>query len=231
MDSIRLLIASENSSSRKGLAAIFSTESSFDVLGSFSFPEMIEKSIILQPDVVLLDLPEEISKYGQSISQLKNECPCSLIIAMVENEQYEGFPEVLAKGIDGCVPRGIVRGCLVKAVELACLAGLFYLPGYFKKVLTQAAYNKPENAPHLKSGDRCTLNNDLTRREMEILQLMVSNCSNREIADKLYISEPTVKTHVSSILRKLGQANRAQAIVYCYKNGLISEFPAVINEN
>lgn len=223
MDKIRLLIANEDSMSRRGLAAIFSSEKDFDVVGDFSLEEAVVKSVSLQPDVVLIDINDEKSGHWQNVVQLKNECPCSLVLALVGDENYERIAALLAaQSIDGCVPKGIIRGCLVKTIELACRAGLLCLPGYFKKMVSFTTPEKIMSHVELK----CGLPGNgayLTKREMEILHLMAKNYSNREIGRKLFISEPTVKTHVSSILRKLGQSNRAQAIVYSYKIGLVSE--------
>lgn len=222
MDRIRLLIASEDSSSRRGLTAIFSTEGLFEVIGDYPVDDAIEKSVASQPDIMLLDLNEEISDLDKKINHLKSECPCSLILALIENQYLARIPDLLAQGVDGCVPRGIIRGCLVKTVELACRSGILCLPGSFKKMASMARTEKIVNIGELKN---CLPNSGeyLTKREMEILQLMARNFSNREIAHKLFISEPTVKTHVSSILRKLGQSNRAHAIVYSYKIGLVNE--------
>ncbi len=226
MDNIRLLIASDDSSSRRGLSAIFTAEDIFNVVGSYPLDETIEKSIQLQPDAVLMDISEDISGYEQKLKKLKSECPYSLILALVENEQSKNVAGIMSHGVDGFVPKGIIRGCLVKAVELSCRAGLFCLPGCYKKMVSISAPNKIVKMEDYKI---CLPNNSemLTKRETEILQLMAKNFSNREIALKLFISEPTVKTHVSSILRKLGLSNRAQVIIYSYKNGLISDSQAV----
>lgn len=227
MDKIRLIIASEDSSSRRGLTAIFSSENLFEVIGDHPVEDAIDKSVSLQPDVMLLDLNNELFDLGKKISHLKSECPCSLILALIENDQIAKIPDLLAQGMDGCVPKGIIRGCLVKTVELACRAGLLCLPGPFKKMASYARADRIISFGEMKN----SLPNSgeyLTKREMEILQLMAKNYSNREIAHKLFISEPTVKTHVSSILRKLGQSNRAHAIVYSYKIGLVNEIMGCI---
>jgi len=229
VNKIRLLIASEDSSARRGLTAIFSSENAFEVLGGFTLQEAIEKSLELQPDVVLVDAPADMNGYGSKVRQIKNGCPCSIIIALVENDRAGELAGVLAQRIDSCVPKGIMRGCLVKTVELACRAGIFCLPGTAKKMIS---FNGEPEARHCNGQAAAAPagGEPLTKREMEILQLLAQNYSNREIAGKLFISEPTVKTHVSSILRKLGQSNRAQAIVYSYKMGLVSE-PRVVSSD
>lgn len=226
MDKIRLLIAGDEPSARQGLTTIFASESVFEVLGSFPLNEAVEKATLLQPDMVVLDILEGISNCGQKVSEIKSGCPCSLILALVGDEHTDGLIEVLDQGLDGCVPRGIMRGCLVKTVELACQAGIFCLPSSVKKKVSFAMPISTIAVGPLKN--RMPGNDEpLTKREMEILQLMAKNYNNREIGKKLFISEPTVKTHVSNILRKLGQNNRAQAIVYSFKMGLVKETEAV----
>jgi DNA-binding NarL/FixJ family response regulator len=227
MDRIRLLIASDDSSSRRGLSAIFAAEVTFIVVGSYPLDDTIEQSIQLQPDAVLLDITEGFSEnpseFEQKLKKLKSGCPYSLLIALIENEQSTYVAGIMSQGVDGFVPKNIIRGCMVQAVELSCRTGLFCLPGCYKKMVS---LNAPNNIVNIDDYKICLPKNSeiLTKREKEILQLMAKNNSNREIALKLFISEPTVKTHVSSILRKLGLNNRAQVIIYSYRNGLINDF-------
>ncbi len=222
MDKIRLVIVSEDLYSLKGLTAIFNTEDVFEVLGGFSLGEALENAISYQPDVVLVDIPDDMmTDYGDKIVEIKGGCPCSLILAVVGEEYRKTLEEVLRNGLDGCVPRGIMRGCLVRTVELACRSGLLCLPRSFKKGDNSSKHTSSSSSPFCRTAIPGQVET-LTRREVEILQLMSENLSNRKIGERLFISEPTVKTHVSNILRKLGQSNRAQAIVYSYKMGLVT---------
>ena len=220
MDKIRLVIVSEDPSSRQCLTAIFASENLFNVLGSFSLEEINDRATFFQPDAIVIDVADDVNKYIEVIKHLKSNCAFSLVFTLVEKEHCENLFEEMFQYIDSCVQKGIMRGCLVKAVELACRAGLFYLPCSLKKMISFAEPDIVTNYCELKNN--LANGETLTRREMEILQLIAKSLSNREIANKLFISEPTVKTHVSNILRKLGQENRSQAIVYSYKNGLIN---------
>lgn len=222
MDKIRLLIVSDDSSSRRGLRAIFDTESVFNVLGESSLAQIIDQSVVFQPDIVLIDITKDIPSHVQVVSQLKKECPYTRVLVLAANEHSYAIPELLTNGIDGCLPRSIMRGLLVKTVELVCQTGLLCLPGFIKKKNIFNINNNVISMDKLKNNVSCN-GESLTRREMEILLLMAENHTNREIAGKLFISEPTVKTHVSSILRKLGQSNRSQAIVYSYRMGLVKD--------
>ncbi|MTI80489.1 MAG: response regulator transcription factor [Firmicutes bacterium] len=212
------MIITAEPSTRLGITSIFSSEEAFAVVGSIP-PKGAEDSCVnKQPDAVLIDITDNPTKYGSVISQIKKQCPYSIIIALVENEHYGLLSEVIGQGANSCLHKGIIRSCLVKAVELACRADIIFLPGTYKRVISEV---RPDNK--LEQLRKSVTTETLTKREMEILHLMSNNLTNREIASKLYISEPTVKSHVSSILSKLGQKNRAQAVVHSYKIGLINK--------
>jgi len=208
--------------------AIFAMEDAFEILGGFTVDEALVKSAALQPDAVLFDLPQNppVPDYIEKLSLMKQECPCSMLLVLADNEPPDRLAGVLTLGIDGCIPKNIMRGSLVKTIELTCRTGILCLPGSLKKAVF---FSVSEAIQRVGCFNKQVAGNreSLTRREMEILTFMAKNYSNREIARKLYISEPTVKTHVSSILRKLGKSNRAQAVVYSYQAGLISEFCAM----
>jgi DNA-binding NarL/FixJ family response regulator len=227
MDKIRMVLGIDNSFSRKGLTAIFKSENIFDVIESMTVTEAIDIAVEAQPDVVLLDILDNVMKNEKRIRQLKNECPCSLILTLVDDEQCEKFADLLAQGIDGFIPRGIMQGQLLKTVELICRSGIFCLPGSAKN---RIVFTGTINHINLDVGHQLIpgSNECLTKREVEVLRLMAQNYSNKEIGKKLFISEPTVKTHVSNILRKLRQSNRAQAIIYSYQCGLLKDMS--INE-
>ena len=216
MDRIRLILGSEDCSSRKGLTAIFSSESTFEVEGCFPLQEAIERSIKIQPDVVLLDIVDKVGEYEKRIRQLKEECPCSLVLVLINDGQVDLMAKLMALGIDGCIPKGIMRGCLVKIVELACRAGILCLPASAKY---KVSYDRTDMVVCRDSAREALMGNEfLTKREMDVLILMAKNMSNHEIATTLFIGESTVKTHVSNILRKLKQENRAQAIIFSFKS-------------
>ncbi|MCF8010652.1 MAG: response regulator transcription factor [Clostridiales bacterium] len=221
MYKIRLLIVSEDSSAGQGLETIFSTENVFDIIGCCSFEEAKEKAISVQPDVVLLNVYDSFQNCNEKIKEIKNGCPCSLLFALV-GEKVESLAEAITNGLDCCLPRNIRRRCIVKAVELAYRAGIFCMPGSFKSLVSFLGTKTSQSESQVKN-KMPDAARSLTRREIEILQLMAKNYPNRKIAGELFISEPTVKAHVSSILRKLNQETRSQAIIYSYKIGLVDE--------
>lgn len=221
MNKIRLLIASEDYSLSRGLSAIFAAESIFEVIGSFTYDEAKHSCIELQPDAVLLDMSAGLAIQEALVQQIRKECPCSMIFAIVEQDQLDDIGAII-QGIDGIITKGIMRGCMVKTVELACRAGVFCIPAALKKKVACCSNEKTANENRLSSLE-LNHGDTLTKREEEILKLLAQNLSNRQIAKKLYISEPTVKSHVSSILRKMGMTNRTDAIIFSYKWGLLEQ--------
>lgn len=219
MDKIRILIVSVSATGRHGLASIFLSNDSFEVLDEVSYEEVLDCAVQRQPDVILCDRPtsdEELNK----MREMKRCCPCTRVITLTGPLSEDDTVMMLNSEADGFVPRNIMPQLLSKIVELACRAGIYCLPSSVRDYICNM--NGNGNANDCESKHERQAGVVLTKRELEILDLMSKNNSNKAIARKLYISEPTVKTHVSSILRKLGQPNRTQAIVYCYRNGILS---------
>lgn len=228
MDKIRLLIVADNASGKEGLQTIFAAENNFKVLGGLLLDQAVQESIALQPDVILFDVTKNAPDLGSKISEIKSGCLFTLMLLMVSGDRFGNLFDLLDQGLDGIISKDIMRGCLVNIVELACRAGLLCLPLSCKRILAGQRVAGGMPAINIKQiNESQTLGDDksLTKREMEILHIMADNYSNRQIAQKLFISESTVKTHVSQILRKLGQKNRAQAVLYSYKIGLLNDKP------
>lgn len=224
MGPIQVLIVSEDEVFRRGIASVFASQKSFQVINSLNHSEAIKLCISSQADLILLDLTVVCPDSTEIVGHLRKLCPCSKIIAIINSDFPEKFADIITKGIDSCLPEGIMRNNLIKAIELVCTSNLFLFPSLVKKFIYHSNHPKLNNvfSIHNYKDDSFACNfEELTNREKEILQLMAQNYTNKEIGKVLYISEPTVKTHVSSILHKLGQSNRSQAIVFAYKNGLL----------
>lgn len=220
MNQIRLFIMSESQGMRRGLAAIFASDKSFDIIGEDGCEEeSFVRAQQLQPDVILYGLkPGEDT--AAMILKIKEACPYTKIFVFITNNTGDEVRAAINAGIDGCISETMLPCHLVKAVELTCKAGVMCLPWSLKRLLKQ-------NEPSPGCGTSTENNNGagtancetnlilpLTAREVEIYKLIVHNYSNKEIGKKLYISQPTVKTHVSSILRKLGLNNRTELILF-----------------
>lgn len=225
MHQIRLFVLCESQGVRRGLSSIFASENSFVVVGESGFdPDSLAEAQKIQPDVILCEFkPGEESL--ETIRLIKEACPYTRVFAFMDTDDLHELPAAIAAGIDGCLPRTMLPGHLVKAVDLACRTGILCLPGSLLKRMIGKRENIEEAVKSNGNGGGPSSGRDggngetklmlpLTAREMEIYKLITQNYSNKEIGKKLYISQPTVKSHVSSILHKLGLSNRTQLMLY-----------------
>lgn len=226
MEAIQVLVVSDDNRIRQGIASIFSTQEKFHVINSLNISETMEQCSYCPADLIILDLTTIKKDAVELVKNLKKRCPFSKVIAIISNDNLEGLADIIVYGIDSCIPEGLMCCNFIKAIELACSTGLFIFPLPAKNQMLQ--YIPPKTTKVLdmysfKENTTTSIVEELTKRELEILELMAQNRTNKEIGKMLYISEPTVKTHVSSILHKLGQSNRAQAILFAYKTGLLKD--------
>lgn len=228
---IRLYIMCEHDGVRKGLSAIFEAENSFEVIGESGCDlDSIAEAQKFQPDAMLCEVKpgDEVT---EMVKLIKDACPYTNVIIFVRNDNIDEARAALVAGADGCLSQTMLPTHLVKVVELTCRTGLLCLPGSLKRLLSEWE-SMPETTANCSNagipGSKCeeSINEQrwkfpLTARETEIYKLIVQNYSNKEIGKKLYISQPTVKSHVSSILRKMGLNSRTQIFLReMQKNGI-----------
>ena len=172
-----------------------------------------------QPDVVLLDLVMPGMDGIQATPRITETSPCSRVIILTSfGEEDKVIPAVRA-GAQGYLLKDIPPDELVKAVRAAYLGQVQLHPDVARKLMSAVAAKEepPAGGPHQAAVD------ELTGRELEVLGLIARGFNNREIAEKMVISEKTVKTHVSSILGKLHLEDRTQAAIYALRHGLAAD--------
>jgi len=239
MHRIRLFIMCELQVVRQGLAAIFVSDSNFEIVGeSAPDPESILKAQKIQPDVILCQVKSN-AEGMEMLKLLKDSCPYTKLFIFNDTEAGDDARAALALGVDGYLTRTMLPCHLVGAVELACRAGVLCLPGSLKKLVSAFGNIRELVINHRDNEDQPGINGDesngelqskyhLTARELEIYRLIIQNYSNKGIGKKLFISQPTVKSHVSSILRKMGLTSRTQLVLYeMQQKGMISENKSV----
>lgn len=213
MHQIRLLVMCDSLVVRRSLAVIFASDSNFVVVGETECDSgSITEAKKLQPDAILGKIPPDDEKGITLIGQLKEACPYSRMFVFIDNDYNWEAYIALAAEVDGWLSKSMLPGDLVKAVELTCRAGVLCLPGFLKKIIRGPKKIIDESSNTGGETEKCPLL-PLTIREMEIYQLLLQNNTNKEIGSKLFISQPTVKSHVSSILRKLGLSSRTQLVL------------------
>jgi two-component system, NarL family, response regulator LiaR len=206
---IRVLITDDHGVVRQGLRMYLSLDPDIQVVGEVSNGrEALEMSRELQPDVVLMDLLMPVMDGIEATGAVRKELPEVEVIALtsvLEDTSVTGAVRAgaigyLLKDTDVEELHRAVRGAAEGRVQLA-----------------------PEAAARLMREVRAPESPDsLTARETEILMLIARGKANKQIASELYLSEKTVKAHVSSILMKLGVQSRTQAALHAVKTGLVS---------
>jgi DNA-binding NarL/FixJ family response regulator len=206
---IRILIADDHPIVREGLAAILGTQPDFDVIGQASDgAELVRLAVAHNPDVVLTDLEMPGVNGVEAIRQLRQESPGTRAIVLTVFDTDDRILGALQAGAQGYLLKGAPRDEIFRAVRIVYEGGSLLQPLVASKVLKHIGGNQPEQ-------------DALTERETEVLRLMARGKMNREIAEQLFISERTVKFHVSSILSKLDAGNRTEAVSVATARGII----------
>lgn len=226
----RILIVDDHTIVRKGLAMVLRLEPDFEVAGEAADgAEGLTLARQLQPDLVLLDLmmPE---MDGQSLAAaLRSELPEVRILFLSGAELDERLLDVLAQGVDGYVMKDIEPDDLRQAIRAVARGEAYLQPAVARRLLDRfsgqaraqaTAMTAVEAYPEPGTIDQPVVE-ELTPRELEILQHMAGAATYREIAAELFISEETVRSHAKHILSKLGQPNRVQAVLTAVRLGLI----------
>lgn len=215
MEKIRVMIADDHSLIREGLTQILELESDIQVIAQASNGrEAVEQAMDLRPDVILMDVNMPIQNGLSAIKELRSKgCPSNVIVLTI-HEDKEYLLEAINIGANGYVMKDAEADTLIDAIRnVNC--GDTYIQPSMASDLIYAIDKSPYKSVRKRFGQK-----DLTPREIEVLLLIADGMNNKEIADKLYISEKTVKNHVSNIFKKLDVADRTQAAIYVFKNHL-----------
>lgn len=212
MKKIKILIADDHSLVREGLKQILELEEDFEVIGQASNGlETLERIKELKPDVLLLDINMPIMGGIPTLKKIKEENINIKTVILTIHEGKEYLLETLELGALGYVLKDSDSLSLSKAIRDAFAGESYIQPKLAADLVREFSSTKIYKA---------SSENDLTRREYEVLSLIADGMNNKDIADKLFISEKTVKNHVSSIFRKINVNDRTKAAIYAYKNNI-----------
>lgn len=222
---IRVLIVDDHAMVRQGLRTFLELQDSsvlpIEVAGEAGNGiEAVEIAQRAQPDIVLLDLVMPQMDGIQATSKIMECSPRSRIIILTSFGEEDKVLPAIRAGAQGYLLKDIPPAELVQAVREVYLGKVQLHPEVAKKLMSVVAAVKEEPT----SSHTATRSDDgLTERERGVLQLIADGMNNREIAEKLVISEKTVKTHVSNILGKLHLDDRTQAAIYALRHGLTTD--------
>ena len=212
-DAIRVLVVDDHAIIRKGIKEVLELvpDILFEGEAENGF-EAIRQNAALQPDVILMDMVMPNMDGIEAIKQIKSEYPQARILVLTTFAGEElVFPAIKA-GALGYQLKDSTPEVLVEAIRQVYRGEAALHPVVARKLLTEIS--TPSDHPPTED--------PLTHRELEVLRLIAQGCENRELAEKLVISEATTRTHVSNILGKLHLASRTQAALYAIKEGLAS---------
>lgn len=210
MNRIRLVIADDHEVVRKGLMLVLRQEPDFEIVAeAHNGREALALAGQWEPDLILLDwkMPEMDGLAAAAAIRRQSPDVRTLILSGAPIEA--AALDALDEGVDGFVHKDTSPADLAEAIRIVA-GGRSYLGPEIKQALVSRA--QARRAPHVT----------LTPREMEVLQLMATAATYREIGEQLHISEETVRSHAKSILAKLDQPNRTQAVIAAVRGGLIS---------
>jgi DNA-binding NarL/FixJ family response regulator len=214
---IRLLIADDEAMVRKGLRLVLETEDDMQVVGEAADGfEAIDEARRLAPDVVLMDVRMPRLDGVEACRRLVSELASKVVVLTTFDLDEHLFAAVRA-GASGFLLKASPPEDLVTAIRAAHAGNALVEPRMTKRLLDEFA-RRPSQAPAGQIPARFA---ELTDREVDVLREVVSGASNAEVAERLFISETTVKTHVNHILAKLGVRDRIQAVVLAYDEGLV----------
>jgi DNA-binding NarL/FixJ family response regulator len=209
-------VADDQEVVREGFAALLGTQKDMTVVArAADGAEAVMLSAEHGPDVVLMDVRMPVMdgiEATRRIAEAGNDRPRILILTTFDLDDY--VYEALQAGASGFLLKDVPAEALFDAVRVVAAGDALLAPAITRRLIAEFARMRPRQVkPDSLSA--------LTRRETEILGLVAEGLSNREIASRLVLSDETVKTHVSHMLRKLGLRDRAQAVVVAYESGLV----------
>ncbi|MCB8948913.1 MAG: response regulator transcription factor [Ardenticatenaceae bacterium] len=215
---IRILLVDDQALFREGLHTLLSVHDDLQVVGEASNgQEAIDAVAKLAPDVVLMDLRMPVLNGVAATKQITESAPNSRVIVLTTFDDDDYVFDGLRAGAVGYLLKDVPSAKLVEAIRAAARGESFLQPSVAAKVV--AEFSRMSGA---KTADpQEELVEPLSERELEILGVLATGASNREIANQLYITEGTVKNHVTNILGKLGVRDRTQAALKAKEMGLI----------
>ena len=214
MSECKVLIADDHVIVREGLIALLNLADDIKVVGEAADGrEAIDMTEQLRPDVVLMDIRMAELDGVQATREIRARFPEVHVIALTNYDDDEYVFDCLRYGASGYLLKDVSPEDLVKAIKSAVQDESLVDPSVLNKVLTQFRQLTEDGSNHA--------DHKLSSREQEVLEALTAGLSNKEIAQRLYIAEKTVKAHFSSIYRKMNVSTRSQAIVVAVKTGLV----------
>lgn len=208
MTAVRVLVVDDQRLVREGIASLLDIQPGIDVIGTAADGrQAVEQTLALAPDVVLMDVRMPEMDGVDAVAVLKKRAPGCRVVMLTTFDDEEYVVQALRAGAAGYLLKDLPAAELAEAVRLAH-AGVTQLDDAAARHVAAALTPRSTGALPRQSTDA------LTDRETDVLRLIAAGATNREIAARLFLSEGTVKNHISRILSRLGLRDRTQAALY-----------------
>ncbi|WP_110954030.1 response regulator [Anaerosinus massiliensis] len=219
--SIKILIADDHLLLRQGIRMVLDLEDDLEVVAeAVDGHETLAKTMMLQPDILLLDLNMPILNGIEVTQRLQTAQIDTKIIMLTIHDDDNYVIEVLKNGAMGYLLKDVEPEMLIKAIHMVHGGSAFVYPEIAEKLFGAAqCENVGDRAEEIWRERR---SERLTAREMDVLRCIAKGFSNQEIAQALFVSEKTVKNHLTNIFRKINVNDRTQALLYALKNKIMT---------
>jgi len=218
---IRVLVADDQPLMRAAFRMTLEPEDDIELIGeAANGAEAVEVTGRLKPDVALMDIRMPLMDGVEATRVIVEEHPATRILILTTFDLDEYIIESLRAGASGFLLKDVGPDELISAIRLVARGDAMLSPSVTRRLLDTFAGKVPISDAWRPSGLVA-----LTDREVEILTLVAKGDTNQEIADRLFVAETTVRTHIRHILEKLDLRDRVQAVVFAYDSGLVRPTP------
>jgi DNA-binding NarL/FixJ family response regulator len=207
MEKIKVLLADDHAVVRSGLSKILELDPSIEVVGEAKDgQDAISKAEELKPDIILMDIMMPRCNGLEAMSIIHEKLPGTRVLFLTVSEKEEDLFKALRSGAQGYILKSASVNELLEAVKQTAAGESMLSPGLATRLIAEFRHKDEED-------------NKLSDREKEVLNLVGQGLTNSEIAERLFIGESTVRTHLQRLLYKLNLKNRAEAIAYVTRRG------------
>lgn len=222
---IRVLLADDHNLVRAGIAQLLALEPDIDVVGEAADGMQAHaQAVAHRPDVILMDLDMPRSNGFEAIATIKADLPDAIIVILTYSEDERDIAEAIRRGAQGYLLKSLEPETLAQHIR-AAVRGAAPMSAAVTRKLMMDLRRGDGPAPGAAEGEADAAQSErppLTPRELQILALIAEGATNKEIGQRIFLAENTVKNHLKNILAKLQVENRAQAVAYAFREGLLN---------
>jgi DNA-binding NarL/FixJ family response regulator len=214
---IRVLLVDDQSMVRTGFRTILESEDGITVVGEAENGQVaIDKALDLSPDVICMDVQMPVMDGLESTEQIVRRGAAGAVLMLTTFDRDDFLFRALAAGASGFLLKTAEAEQLIDAVTALAAGDGLLSPEVTRRVIERSVSAPEQSTPVAPELEQ------LTDRELEVLRLVATGATNSEIAERLFVGEATVKTHVSNLLSKLDIRDRIHAVIWAYENGVVA---------